>query len=90
MTLGSCADLPAADWPPSKVDVDGHLCRKGVVYIGTATLDATLGPITKSGPYRALANVDGALCIVQANIHRVACDAPTFTECTWRTKEGSS
>lgn len=44
-----------------EVDVDGLMDRKGVVYIGKAKRQP-------DGTYRCLANVGGALCIVEVTI----------------------
>lgn len=46
---------------PTQVDVDGRVDPKtGIQYIGSATL--------VDGKWRCLANVNGALCIVEVNI----------------------
>ena len=48
------------DWP-DEVDVDGRIDSRGVEYIGTAKQQP-------DGTWRCLANVGGALCIVEVKI----------------------
>jgi hypothetical protein len=48
------------DWP-DEVDVDGRTDAKGVVFIGKAKQQS-------DGTWRCLANVGGALCIVEVKI----------------------
>lgn len=44
-----------------EIDLDGHVDRRGVEYIGKATRQP-------DGSWRCLALVDSALCIVEAKI----------------------
>jgi hypothetical protein len=47
--------------PPKEVDVDGLVDSKGVVFIGKATQQF-------DGTWRCLANVGGALCLVEVRL----------------------
>lgn len=46
---------------PKEVDVDGMMDRKGVIFLGKATQQF-------DGTWRCLANVGGALCLVEVKI----------------------
>jgi len=46
---------------PDELDVDGRLDAKGVMFLGTAKRQ-------DDGTWRCLANVGGALCIVEPKI----------------------
>lgn len=54
---------------PKSVDVDGILDRDGLVqYWGNATLTSTDPERPNVGTYRCVANVSGALCLVEAKL----------------------
>jgi hypothetical protein len=46
---------------PKEIDINGHVDAKGVRYLGKATKMA-------NGMYQCLADVDGALCVVECRI----------------------
>ncbi len=48
---------------PVEFDVDGHVDARGIEYIGKASLQF-------NGKWRCLANVGGALCVVEVKITR--------------------
>jgi hypothetical protein len=50
----------------TEIDVDGHIDEKGIRYLGKAAKQP-------DGTWRCLADVGGALCLVEVRI-TVACD----------------
>lgn len=46
---------------PDEIDIDGHVDAKGILYMGKALK-------MPNGMYRCLANVGGALCVVECRI----------------------
>jgi hypothetical protein len=59
--------------PLITIKLDNHICEKGVRYIGRATL-------FKSGKWRCLADVDGALYLVEISIRRRVVEKPSPSE----------
>lgn len=62
MTTGYCG-LPF-EYPPTQIDVDRRIDEKSdgaISYVGKATLQP-------DGTWQCLANVDGALCLVEVKL----------------------
>lgn len=49
---------------PDEIDVEGHVCARGIRYLGKAAKQP-------DGKYICLADVGGALCRVEVSIHEI-------------------